>query len=342
MNIQKIHRPINYEPLVSVIIPLYNAENYVGKALQSIVGQSYRNLEIIVVIDGSTDNSPKIVKSFKENDSRIIIIEQENKGQCAASNVGFRNSTGTFIKFFDADDILSVNAIEIQVKSLISKTDTDASYLDYIRFYDDVICTTDRYVLPTLITYDCSPEDYITYHGSPQMYQCAIWLFHRNIFNLSGLWDERLSLINDTEFFPRILKYVTKLYYAADCKLYYRTNYKSGSLSQVVTTKSIKSAVLSIDLMAQHTRSFIHSELMEKIIAQSYIEILEMSYPSQPKWTKIIARRLRMFRKDQYEFLLSGPVYNFFFKNFGWKTAKQLQSIYYKLKYKTKKSSNPK
>ncbi|RZK12489.1 MAG: glycosyltransferase family 2 protein [Flavobacterium sp.] len=329
---------MNDRPLVSIIIPLYNAAKYVGDAIKSITSQTYKALEIVVVNDGSTDNGPSIVEKMAETDSRIKLLHQENKGQCAASNAGYKISTGTYVKFFDADDILSPETIYQQVEVLQNSDEFSVSYIDYIRFYDDDLSTIDRYKLPKLINYDCTPAEYITFHGSPQMYQCSIWLFHRAIFDKSGLWDERLSLINDTEFFPRILKYVSRLYYAANCKLYYRTNFRSGSLSQTVTEKSMRSAILSVDLMAKHTRSFISSELMERIIALSYVEILEMSYPSQPKWTKIIEGRLKQFNKSQYTLTSSGKLYNLVSKIAGWKTAKKIQHIYYLKRYKNRKA----
>lgn len=327
------------KPLVSVIMPMYNAERYIEDALGSIMNQSYPNLEIIIVDDGSTDSSASIVNLLITTDDRIKIFHQKNQGQCSASNYGFSKSQGKYIKFFDADDILSLNVIENQVAALEGKQNVDASYMDYTRFYNNDISTIDTKIRPALINYDCSPEEYILFHGSPQMYQCSIWLFDREIFSYSGLWDERLSLINDTEFFPRVLKYVDRLYYAPGCNLFYRTNAGSGSLSQIVSSKSMKSALLSVDLMAMHTRSFISSNVMERIIAQSYIEILEMSYPSQPKWTRIIERRLKQFKPTQYHFVPSGRVYNYILKIFGWRIAKQFQSIYYHLCY-SKKSNN--
>lgn len=300
----------------------------------SILHQTYSELEIIVVNDGSTDNGPAIVEELMKEDSRIQLFHQENKGQCTASNFGFSKSTGKYIKFFDADDILSADTIKVQLKSLENTSDDKASYIDYVRFYNDDLSTINQHRRPALINYDCTPAEYITFHGSPQMYQCAIWLFHRKIFEHSGLWDERLSLINDTEFFPRILKFVKRLYYAPGATLYYRTNFKSGSLSQTVSAKSMKSALMSVDLMAAHIRSIEASESVEKIIALSYVEILEMSYPSQPKWTKIIERRLQKFNKGQYEFRKSGMFYNLLSRIAGWKIAKKFQVVYYKLRYR--------
>lgn len=320
------------DPLVSVIIPLYNAENYVEVAIKSITSQTYKYLEIIVVNDGSTDTGPCIVERLAKADDRIKLFHQENKGQCAASNAGFKAATGTYIKFFDADDILSPETISNQVAVLKDKDIFSISYMDYIRFYDDDISTTNRYKLPALINYNCSAAEYITFHESPQMYQCSIWLFHREIFNKSGLWDERLSLINDTEFFPRILKYASRLFYAGGCKLYYRTNFNSGSLSQQTSLKAVQSALLSVDLMAGYIRSIEQSQTIEKIIALSYADVLWISYPQHPEITKKVENRLKDFKPEYYKLNADGK-FGIFKKLFGWKLAKRMQLAYYKIKH---------
>jgi len=323
-------------PLVSIVIPLYNSEKYIQSSLESILNQTYQVLEVIVVNDGSTDTGPEIVAAIAKKDGRVQLYHQENRGQCAASNSGFEKTTGTYVKFFDADDLLSAETVATQVALLQGKGVFEASYIDYIRFYDDDLSTVDRYKLPALIDYNCSPIEYITFHGSPQMYQCGLWLFHRDLFKYSGLWDERLSLINDTEFFSRILLHVKKLYYATNCKLYYRTNFKSGSLSQQTTLKAIESALLSVDLMAGYVRSMQQSDTIEKIIAMSYADVLWLSYPAHPHMTKLVEQRLKDFPVDYYMDNSTGGYFYFIKKVIGWKWAKRLQHFYHKARYSDK------
>lgn len=99
-------------PLVSIIVPIYNAELYLRQCLDSIIAQSYKHLEIICINDGSTDKSAEIAKEYAKNDSRICYIQQENKGGGAARNVGLEVAKGEFVLCFDADDYMSKNAIE--------------------------------------------------------------------------------------------------------------------------------------------------------------------------------------------------------------------------------------
>ena len=99
-------------PLVSIVIPVYNREKYVGITLDSVIKQSYTNLEIIVVNDGSTDKSLEILKSYELVDKRIRVIDKVNAGVSVARETGMMVSTGDYIFYLDADDILDKSAIE--------------------------------------------------------------------------------------------------------------------------------------------------------------------------------------------------------------------------------------
>lgn len=99
-------------PLISVIVPIYNVAPWLPRCLDSIVGQTYKNLEIILIDDGSTDNSLEICQTYGAKDTRIKIIHQENKGVSAARNAGLDNAQGDFIMFVDPDDWLTLDACE--------------------------------------------------------------------------------------------------------------------------------------------------------------------------------------------------------------------------------------
>ncbi|NJL45009.1 MAG: glycosyltransferase family 2 protein [Leptolyngbyaceae cyanobacterium SM2_3_12] len=104
---------------MSVVIPAYNASKFIQRTLDSVLGQTYRNLEVLVVDDGSTDNTATIVKQYGALDPRIILLSQGNAGVAAARNLGIAISTGEFIAFIDADDIWYPTNLENQVQALV-------------------------------------------------------------------------------------------------------------------------------------------------------------------------------------------------------------------------------
>lgn len=109
------------EPIVSVIVPLYNQERHIKACLKSICNQTYKNLEIIVVNDGSVDKSPLIVKQLAEKDHRIKMIDKKNGGTSFARRDGYLNASGKYLAFVDNDDMLPLNAIEIMLHHIEEK-----------------------------------------------------------------------------------------------------------------------------------------------------------------------------------------------------------------------------
>jgi glycosyltransferase involved in cell wall biosynthesis len=104
------------EPLVSIIIPVYNSEIYLAECIESAINQIHSNTEIIIVDDGSTDNSLQIARNF-ENE-KVRVLNQDNRGASAARNTGLKEAKGSYIQFLDADDLLSPDKIEEQIKCL--------------------------------------------------------------------------------------------------------------------------------------------------------------------------------------------------------------------------------
>lgn len=104
------------KPKISVLIAAYNVAEYLEKCLESVIKQTYKNIEIIVVDDGSTDDTSKLCDRFAESDSRIKVIHQKNSGLSAARNAGLKAATGDFVFFVDGDDFLSEEAIEELIK----------------------------------------------------------------------------------------------------------------------------------------------------------------------------------------------------------------------------------
>ena len=121
---------------ISVIIPVYNVEKYLERCLDSIINQTFEEIEIICVNDGSTDNSRKILEKYKKQDSRVVIIDKKNGGLSSARNVGMKVATGKFISFIDSDDWVNLTFLEKLYKN-ITTLNTDISICG-VHLYDEL------------------------------------------------------------------------------------------------------------------------------------------------------------------------------------------------------------
>ena len=137
------------QPLISVIVPVYKVEPYLDRCVQSIVDQTYENLEIILVDDGSPDNCPAMCDAWAAKDGRVQVIHKENGGVSTARNTGLDTATGSYITFVDADDWLDPNAVEILLEQAVS-TGADIVvgnyYFDYVDKRDSQPLTVERHI----------------------------------------------------------------------------------------------------------------------------------------------------------------------------------------------------
>ena len=121
---------------VSIIVPIYNQENYLRECIESLINQTYTDIEILLIDDGSTDNSLKICKEYQKKDKRIKVITKENGGLSSTRNVGLDHVTGDFIMFCDSDDFFAPNTVE-KMEKTITKYNDDYSVGNYINCDDD-------------------------------------------------------------------------------------------------------------------------------------------------------------------------------------------------------------
>lgn len=139
------------QPLISVIVPVYNVEKYLKKCVNSITSQTYENLEILLVDDGSTDSSGQICNEFEKNDARIKVIHKKNGGLSDARNAGLDRAKGQYYAFIDSDDYIQDNTIEIMLNA-VKKNKSEIAICNMIRFLEEgetlqFYCPTDHEVL---------------------------------------------------------------------------------------------------------------------------------------------------------------------------------------------------
>ena len=217
--------------LISIIVPVYNVENYLRQCLDSIMSQTYQNFECLLINDGSPDNSADICREYVEKDSRFRYFEKENGGVASARNLGIERSKGQYITFIDSDDWVESDYLEVLYKSLIDeKADVavstykqfnmdDNNYYvhSYQRGYDRKVFTNEELIdsLPLLYGYD-STYNFVS---------CK--LITRNLleyirFNLSTGYGE------DMEFWSKVFLIAKKIVYVNKDTYIYRTNNDSS------------------------------------------------------------------------------------------------------------------
>ena len=203
-------------PLISIIIPIYNAERFLSECIESVIAQTYDNIEIIAVDDGSTDGSMKVLTSYAERDSRIIIINQSNAGPSAARNNGLKHVKGNYIAFVDADDTLSVDFIR---NSLSVGHECDIIAGDMTDKYSDLgICK--------FSPININPKVYlekILYKKKSNTSVCGK-LFKVELFDALYFWPYRYE---DLELFPQIILRSSSICLTGYNDYYYRPNPES-------------------------------------------------------------------------------------------------------------------
>lgn len=204
------------EELISVVVPIYNVEEFLEKCVDSILSQSYSNLEIILVNDGSKDNCLKICRDYELKDSRIVVIDKENGGLSSARNAGIDKATGKYIMFIDSDDYIEKTTVE-KLYNNISSNGADISICNFFYSYKNENIRNNA-ILNTTID-DESKFSYL--YGKYSLQTIISWnkLYKRELFNEirypDGLIHEDQYIICD------LLDKSKKINYMTDEFLYY-------------------------------------------------------------------------------------------------------------------------
>ena len=224
------HKEI-YLGMVSIIVPIYNGEKNIEKCIESILKQTYRKFELILIDDGSIDNSLKICYKNMKKDDRIRVFRYENGGVSMARNHGIEKSRGEYVTFVDADDELEYNALEIAVNTILN-TEADAAFYGWYRCLGEKkmavsicesieICENMQSVLKRILGnyFDCGG-------GYP-------WnkLWRRSSRLELSYFDRNLSFFEDLEWIVRMLKKVRTIVLCPECLYKYNVNAEGTTLN---------------------------------------------------------------------------------------------------------------
>lgn len=223
---------MNAQPLVSVIVPVYNKEKYLKKCIDSIINQTYSNLEIILINDGSKDSSLETCYTYEKNDRRVKVIDQKNAGPSVARNKGIENASGEYISFVDADDEIELNTYEILVHNILdAKAQMALIGMRYIfkdKTQDVQRTVNEKSILNKKQMLELFFSDIIMCFSSVNK------LYSRSLIG-DTRFDVNIKMSEDQKFIYELLQKVDYVIY--DPTICYNINYTDKSLSRSTPTR---------------------------------------------------------------------------------------------------------
>ena len=236
--------------LISVIVPLYNAEQYMDQAIESILKQSYHSIEILLIDDGSTDDTLLLAEAAAQRDDRVVVIRQSNSGPGAARNKGIEKASGEFICFVDSDDVLDPAALSMLMDAM--DQETDLVQCRACKVFDDGRADNDLWRTDELelSPYDAM-EDYL-YNPQPVI-RYAVWAKLIRKSALEGISFPILNNSEDVAFTAFLIAKCRKLRYIPHV-LYYNT-VRDGSLTHSsINRKRLEAQITCSELIREYIR----------------------------------------------------------------------------------------
>ena len=315
-------------PVVSILIPAYNAEKWVGAAIASALGQTWRQKEIIVVDDGSTDGTVVVARQFESKGVRLVT--QANQGAAATRNKAFSLSRGDYIQWLDADDLLSPDKVSLQMQAAEETKDRRTLFSSPWASF--------RYrpakgkFIPTQLWSDLAPTEWLArkWEGNLHM-QTATWLVSRELTEAAGPWDTRLTLDDDGEYFFRVINASNGIRFVPQSKVYYRV--MPGSRLSYIgrSDKKMESQLLSMKLQIGYLRAREDSD-RARAACMTYLQTwLPAFYPNRPDLVQA-AQQLAASLGGRLSLPKASWKYAWIEKLFGFAAAKHTQLYYNRAK----------
>ena len=325
----------NKDKLVSVIIPAYNAGRFLSETLKNVLDQDYSEIEVLVVNDGSTDNTDEMINNYL-HDKRVKYIRQQNMGCSGAKNTGLRHAIGSYIQFLDADDLLSNNKIISQVSVLENEPDSIAvcrtktfnlsvDDLDSQEIDTDFLYTTNNSLEFVLNLYGLN--------GEAGMIQPNAFMITRKLADKIGEYNVSISPSpdEDGEYFCRAMLASTKIHFTKEGINYYRKPLNSkSSLSRQLNYAHAKGALKSLQLITALLLSYENSERVKKVMAMHFANFMYLysKYSDLGRLAKIEIRNLGMRKIPE----TGGINFKNMARMVGFNNALVLKNIFSKIK----------
>jgi len=311
------------EPLVSILIPAYNAEEWISDTIKSALDQTWPRKEIVIVNDGSKDRTLAVARRFASGN--VAVIDHENQGAAGTRNTAFSNCQGDYIQWLDADDLLVPNKVASQmdvamqcgdIQTLISGPWGGFRYrVDKAKFVSTPLCA------------DLSPVEWLLRKMGLNLHmQTATWLTSRHLTEAAGPWNTKLLGDDDGEYFCRVLLSSNGVRFVPDARVLYRIT-GSSRLSHIgFSQRKIEAQFLSMQMHIRYLRSLEDSERVRAACVQYLQNWLMVFYPERMD----IVGQARELAKELGGKLQDPKVrwkYSWIESLFGLETAKRAQIV---------------
>jgi len=309
------------KPLVSILIPAYNAAEWLADTLRSALAQTWERKEIILVDDGSTDQTVAIARRFECDTMRVFT--QENRGAAAARNKAFSLSHGDYIQWLDADDLLAPDKISRQMEQAEAGTGNRTLFSSEWAYF--LHRTSRAKFVPTALWCNLSPVEWLVRKMGQNLHmQTATWLVSRELTESAGPWDTQLLGDDDGEYFCRVLLASDGVRFVPESRVFYRAS-GTSSLSYIgQSDRKIDAQWRSMELHIAYLRS-LEDSARTRAACVSYLQTwLIHFFPEKPGIVKQ-ARSLAAELGGALTMPKLSWKYSWIAGVFGWRTAKRVQ-----------------
>ncbi|WP_047551012.1 glycosyltransferase family 2 protein [Psychroserpens sp. Hel_I_66] len=317
---------------VSIVIPSYNAIAYIPDTLNSVFQQSYSNIEVIVIDDGSTDGTLDYLKTITH--PNFSFKKNRGKGACAARNYGFELSLGKYIQFLDADDLLSPDKIENQVQDLEQNPEYIA-VCSTVHFYEK---PEHGEIKDSHFLYNTNnPKQFLLKlfggdglnHG---MVGQHAYLSPRFFIEKAGGWNEKLFKDQDGEFFTRVIKASKGICHTPDVFAYYRKHVRGNNIANQKERKHVESQFKALISKSKQLKELEDSEAYRNAFA---LQSKLLAVDAYPHFMDVYDRAINLSNRyggSTYEPILGGKIIEMVKSIFGWKNAKTFKLFLHRIK----------
>jgi glycosyltransferase involved in cell wall biosynthesis len=270
-------------PLVSILIPTYNAQDWISDTIESALAQSWPRKEIVVVDDGSKDNTLEVLRRYESKD--VCVVTQENQGAAGARNTAFAYCQGDYIQWLDADDLLGADKIRRQME--FADRSSDARLLLSSAWAHFMYRPKAAAFKQTQLWQDLPPVDWMLTKWSHNLHmQTATWLVSRQLTEAGGPWNTKLLGDDDGEYFSRVVLNSHSVKFVREARVYYRV-VGTNRLSHIGRSNAkLEAQLTGMLLQVAYVRAIEDSPRVRTAIIKYLQTWLPHFYPERPDLVK--------------------------------------------------------